>query len=133
MDELCTKFTKAASLLHNYYDPTPFQLYIGEYGGVFSSQQILKYILIGELHGVPEYAHVIEHDEYITIRDGLVLDLSVIPSPRSILTCMRSEWEADKAGNCMIRMEVNEETHESRFYVWTTERVDEKEELIYFT
>ena len=133
-DELCTQFRNATKLRskNDYYDPTTFQLYLGDDGGVFSSQQIYKNTFIGEIYGVPEYAHIITHEEYIIISDGFVLDTSIIPLPRSILTCLRCEWESEKTGNCIIRMEINEETHESRFYAWTTERIDEGEEIVYF-
>jgi hypothetical protein len=86
--------------------------------------------MVGELRGTPEYIQNVPHGDYVVLHDDLVLDMSTA-SPRSILTWIRSEYDAEKVGNCVIRMEVNEETHESRFYVWTTERVDEGDELVY--
>jgi hypothetical protein len=86
--------------------------------------------MVGELHGTPEYIQHVTHGDYVILSDNVVLDVSTV-SPRSILTWIRSEYDAGKVGNCVIRMEVNEETHESRFYVWTTERVDEGDELVY--
>lgn len=129
MDELCSKFTNAARL-HHYFDPTPYQLYMGTWGGVHTSQSMYKYTFVGELLGTPEYIDYVTHEDYVVLEDNLVLDVSTV-SPRSILTWIRNEYDAEKVGNCVIRTEVNEATRESRFYVWTTERVDEGDELVY--
>lgn len=129
MDELCSKFTHATRL-NRYYDPTPYQLYMGTWGGVHTSHPLYKYTLVGELHGTPEYSLNITHGDYVILRDGLVLDVSTV-SPRSILSWIRSMYDANKDGNCIIRMEVNEKTRETRYFVWTTERVDEGDELVY--
>lgn len=131
-DELCAEFTRATQL--RVYNPTLFDLFIGDGGGVFSSQQIYKYTFIGELHGTPEYLSNVTHNDYLILDDVFVLDVSInvaTTSQRSILTWIRNECETDSPCNCIIRTEVNESTCESKFTLWSTERIDEGDELVY--
>lgn len=127
-NELCEAFNRSTQL--RVYNPTTFDLYIGVGGGVFSNQQIFAYTYIGELEGECEYIWDITHFDYLIVGDEFVLDPSKL-SPRPVLTWMREENQSDIHANCVIRMEVNETSGETKFYVWTIRRIDIGEELVY--
>lgn len=128
MEELCADFARSTQL--QVYNSTPFQLYLGVGGGVFAGERFLAYTCIGEIVGLPAYIWDLDHHDYLIVDDEYVLDVSLL-SPRSILTWMREENQTDSLSNCVIRMEVNEKTQESRFFLWTTKRIDVDEELVY--
>lgn len=127
-NELCEAFNRGTQL--QIYNPTPFDLYLGIGGGVFSNQQIYSYTYIGELEGECVYIWDMPHYDYLIVGDEFVLDPSQL-SPRPILTWMREENQSDNIANCVIRMEVNDHTGETKFFVWTTRRIDIGEELVY--
>ena len=128
MEELCSDFARSTQLqIHN---PTSFQLYLNVGGGVFSSQQLFAHTCIGEIEGVPMYIWDVDHNDYMIVDDEFVVDVSQT-CPRSILTWVRDENQSDAVANCVIRMDVNETTRETRFFLWTTARLDEGDELVY--
>lgn len=127
-DDLCLEFARASQLtLHN---PTNYNLYLGIGGGVFANERILSGACIGEVEGTPEFLHDMTHYDYIQLDSDYALDVTTVVS-RSILTWIRGEYFIDAHPNCEVRMEVDESTHTSRFYVWTTQRIDINEELVY--
>lgn len=121
MDELCANFKRLG-----VYNPTAFHLYVGAGGGVFTGQQLLAHTCIGELEGAPAFLQDIDHEEYFEVDDEYVLDVSS-NDPRSILTFVR---QYEDMANCAIQMDVNESTRETRFFLWTTKRIDVDEELV---
>ncbi len=127
-NELCEVFARATQL--RVYNPTSFDLYIGVGGGVFSNQQIYAYTFLGELQGECEYIWDVTHYDYLIVGEEFVLDASKL-SPRPILTWVREENQSDNFANCVIRMEVNERTGETKFFLWSTKRIDVGEELVY--
>lgn len=128
MEALCEEFARATQL--RVYNPTAFDLYINIGGGVFSNQQIYAYTFIGEIEGECQYIWDVTHHDYIIVGDEFVLDASQL-SPRPILTWVREENQTESMSNCVIRMEVNETTGVTKFFLWTTRRIDVGEELVY--
>lgn len=128
IDDLCDNFKRATQL--HVYNPTPFPLYLGVGGGVFTNAAIPAYTCIGRLDGEAQYIWDMHHQEYIIVGDEFVLDASKL-CPRPALTWIREENQTDAMNNCVIRMEVNDETGETFFFVWTTRPLNIGDELVY--
>lgn len=126
-EDLCLEFARTQLSFHN---PTSFSFYLGVGGGLFSKDRIYTNTCIGEIQGTPEFLHDMTHFDYIQIDQEYALDVTTVV-PRSILTWIRGEYFTQSQPNCEIRVEVNEHTRESRFYVWSFHRIDVDEELVY--
>lgn len=127
-NELCMQLNRALAL--SWYNPTQYDMSIAPNGGVYTRTQILSRTLIGELTGTPAFEFDMTHFDYITIDEDYVLDVSTV-QPRSILTWVRSTYDSNKPPNCEVRMHVDEDTHETRVTLWSIERIDIDEELVY--
>lgn len=127
-DELCLEFARASQL--TVFNPTKFNLYIGVGGGLYTKERLVAHVCIGEIEGTPEFLHDITHYDYIQLDSDYGLDVSTV-TPRSILSWIRGEYFTDAQPNCVVHMEVDEKNHTSRFFLWTTQRIDIDQELVY--
>lgn len=128
MDQLCADFVRSTQL--RVYNPTPFHLYLGNDGGVFSDQSIPSYTCIGEIHGEPMYIWDMSHQDYIIVGEEFVLDVSKLV-PRPILSWLREDNQSDMMSNCVINTEFDYNTGDYRFFLFTTAPINEGDELVY--
>lgn len=110
---------------------SPFELqYDGEMKAVIAREYIPTDTCLGYLEGLPMYVWDMNHSEYVFVQHDLVLDVSQL-HPRPLLTLMRSEDESENHSNCMVIVEHNHDTHETRFPVYTTRPIRYGDEIVY--
>lgn len=130
MEQLAALMSRALHVSHKETGSVFDIRYDGETRSVYSMEHIPRDTCIGFLEGSPMYIWDISHSEYIFVEEDLVLDMSEV-SPRSILSFMHCEDETDNEANCVVVVDHNHVTCETRFFVKTICDIYPGHEVVY--
>jgi hypothetical protein len=97
--------------------------------GVIAKEFIPVGSLIGEIRGDTIYIWDITHSNYLFIDEDIVLDVSAA-LPRTVLSFIRDDNQSNTTKNCMIQVQQDDITCQTRFFVYSTRDIYMGEELV---